>query len=78
MKDATEMDSGAIIYIPNFVKIGSPIMKLIGGYTDTHRAWKSHKPTFIFTLISLILKNKSGLMQSPCCLCACEFPSINL
>jgi hypothetical protein len=30
------MVSGALIYIPNFVKIGSGVEKLIGGYTDTH------------------------------------------
>jgi hypothetical protein len=31
MKYAVEMDSGAMIYIPSFVKIGSAIQKLIGG-----------------------------------------------
>jgi hypothetical protein len=36
MKYAVEMSSGAIIYIPSFVKIGSGIRKLIGGgYTDS-------------------------------------------
>jgi hypothetical protein len=31
--------SGAMIYIPSFIKIGSGIQKLVGGeYTDTHRA----------------------------------------
>jgi hypothetical protein len=25
------------MYIPNFIKIGSPIQKLIGGDTQTHR-----------------------------------------
>jgi hypothetical protein len=29
------MDSGAMIYIPSFIKIGSGIQKLIGGYTDS-------------------------------------------
>jgi hypothetical protein len=35
MKYAVEMSSGVMIYIPSFIKIGSDILKLIGGYTDT-------------------------------------------
>jgi hypothetical protein len=39
---AVEMDSGAMIYIPIFIKIVSGIQKLMwgggGGYTDTQRA----------------------------------------
>jgi hypothetical protein len=36
MKYAVEMGSGAMIYTPSFIKIGSAIQKLIeGGYTDT-------------------------------------------
>jgi hypothetical protein len=31
------MGSGAVIYVPSFIKIGSGIRKLIGGYTETHR-----------------------------------------
>jgi hypothetical protein len=30
------MGSGAVIYVPSFIKTGSGIQKLIGGYTDTH------------------------------------------
>jgi hypothetical protein len=30
-----EMGSGAMIYIPSFIKIVSGIQKLIGGYIDT-------------------------------------------
>jgi hypothetical protein len=30
MKHAVEMRSGAMIYIPSFIKIGSAIQKLIG------------------------------------------------
>jgi hypothetical protein len=33
MKYATEMSSGAMIYIPSFIKIRSGIQKLIGGNT---------------------------------------------
>jgi hypothetical protein len=31
-----EMSSGAVIYVPSVIKVGSGIQKLIGGYTDTH------------------------------------------
>jgi hypothetical protein len=49
MKYAVEIGSDAIIYIPSFIKIGSAIQKLIGGYTDTQTpAWRSQKPIFIF------------------------------
>jgi hypothetical protein len=38
IKYAVEMGSGAIIYIPSFIKTGSDIQKLIAeGYIDT--AW---------------------------------------
>jgi hypothetical protein len=30
------MGSGAVIYVPSFIKIGTGNQKLIGGYTDTH------------------------------------------
>jgi hypothetical protein len=39
MKYATEMGPGAMLYIPNFIKIGSGIQK----FTDTQTAWRSHK-----------------------------------
>jgi hypothetical protein len=35
MNYAVEMDLGALIDIPNFIKTGSAIQKLIGGYTWT-------------------------------------------
>jgi hypothetical protein len=37
MKYAVEMDSGAMIYIPNFIETNSAIQKQIGGDTQTHR-----------------------------------------
>jgi hypothetical protein len=38
MKYATEMGSGAVIYILRFIKIGSGTQKLMRGYADTqHR-----------------------------------------
>jgi hypothetical protein len=30
------MGSGAVIYVPSFIKIGSDVQKLIGGDTQTH------------------------------------------
>jgi hypothetical protein len=50
MKYAVQMGSCAIIYIPCFIKIYAGIRKLIGGggFTDTQKAWRSHKPTFIY------------------------------
>jgi hypothetical protein len=43
MKYAVEMGSGAMMYIPSFIKIGSGIQKLIGrihGYKNTQTAWR--------------------------------------
>jgi hypothetical protein len=52
MNYAVEMGSGAMIYKPSFIKIGSGIQRLIAwvvihGHTDT---WRSHKPTLIFKI----------------------------
>jgi hypothetical protein len=50
MKYAVEMGSNAIIYIPDFIKIGSGIQKLLGGiHMQTHRQRQQGD------LISLIL-----------------------
>jgi hypothetical protein len=50
MKYAFEMGSGDMLYTPIFIKIYSGIQKLIvGGYTDTQTARRSHKLTFIFS-----------------------------
>jgi hypothetical protein len=35
MKCAIEMVSGAVKYTPSFMKIGSGVQTLIGGFTDT-------------------------------------------
>jgi hypothetical protein len=40
---AVEMGSNAMIYIPNFIKIGPGIQSLIEG--DSQTAWRLHKPT---------------------------------
>jgi hypothetical protein len=44
MKCAVEMGSGAMIYIPSFIRIVSGITKFIGrggegGFTDTQTEW---------------------------------------
>jgi hypothetical protein len=39
MNYVVEMGSCAMIYIPSFIKIGSDIQKLRGGYIDTQTAW---------------------------------------
>jgi hypothetical protein len=51
MKYAVEMGSGAMIYTPSFIKIGSGIQKLMGrvGFTDTQTVWRLHKPAFTFS-----------------------------
>jgi hypothetical protein len=50
MNYAVKMGSGAMIYIPNFTKIGSAIQKFLvmDTHTDTQKARQSHKPTFNF------------------------------
>jgi hypothetical protein len=49
MKYAVEMDSDAMAYTPNFIKIGSGIQKLMGGGRNL-RTHKQHGD-----LISLLL-----------------------
>jgi hypothetical protein len=51
MKYTVDMVSGAIIYTPNFINIGSGIQKLINWNSQTHRktACTSYKPIFIFS-----------------------------
>jgi hypothetical protein len=48
------MGSGAVIYVPRFIKIGSGIQKLISGNTHTHRQQRD--------LISLFFQNKESMM----------------
>jgi hypothetical protein len=47
VKYVTEKGSAAMIvlYIPNFIKIGSGSQTLMGGFTETQIAWRSHKAT---------------------------------
>jgi hypothetical protein len=39
------MGSGAVIYVPSFIKIGSGIQKLIGVYTQTDTGARAHACT---------------------------------
>jgi hypothetical protein len=55
MKYSVEMDSGVMIYISGFIKIGSGIQKVRGGFTDTQTAWRSHKPTFFLNKESMLI-----------------------
>jgi hypothetical protein len=51
MKYAIEMGSGAIIYIPSFIEIGSAIQKLSGGgggNSQTHRQHDNRISILIF------------------------------
>jgi hypothetical protein len=48
MKYAAEMGSGAVIYIPSFIKIGSGIQKLIGEETQAHRQHGDLISLFLF------------------------------
>jgi hypothetical protein len=49
MKYVVELGSGAVIYIPSYINIGSGIQKLMEGYTD-HR---QHQDS-----ISLLLESR--------------------
>jgi hypothetical protein len=53
MKYGAEMGSGAVMYIPSFMKTDSGVQKLMEGGglgdTQTHRCWRSHKPTFVLS-----------------------------
>jgi hypothetical protein len=50
MKYTVEMGSGAMMCTPSFIKIGSGIQKLIGGYTgtQTHREHDDFISLFLF------------------------------
>jgi hypothetical protein len=50
MKHSAGISLDVMIYIPNFIKIGSGIEVVdTGGCTDIERARRSHKPAFIFS-----------------------------
>jgi hypothetical protein len=49
MKYAVQMGSGAMIYIPSFINIGSGIQKLIGWGIHRQTGWRSYKPASMFS-----------------------------
>jgi hypothetical protein len=56
MKYAVEMGSGAMIYIPSFIKIGPGIQKLIQGEPQTHRQHSD-----LISLLLIFQNNESRL-----------------
>jgi hypothetical protein len=73
MRYSVDIDSGVMMYIPSFIRIGSGIVKLMGGtHTNTHR----QQSDFI-SLLSLFCKNKSRHMRSPCSLCTSTYQRLN-
>jgi hypothetical protein len=63
-KYAVEKGSGAMIYIPSFIKIGSAIQKLLGGNTYRHAVSKvSSQAYFYFYKISKTRKETHAQME---------------
>jgi hypothetical protein len=59
------MGSGAVIYVPSFIKIGSGIQKLIG--RDTQTATWSHNPTLFYQNKESGLKSRDREIVSESC-----------
>jgi hypothetical protein len=51
------MGSGAVIYVPSFIKIGSGVRKLIGGDTQTHTHGQQRD---LISLLSLFFFQNKG------------------
>jgi hypothetical protein len=62
MKQDVGMDSGAMTYVPSFIKIGSGIQKLTERiHRHTQIARRSHKPTFTFSVLgNYFIKDLEG------------------
>jgi hypothetical protein len=45
MKYSGQLVSGAMLYIPSFIKIGPGIQKVMGGGIHRRTGGRSHKPT---------------------------------
>jgi hypothetical protein len=58
MKYAIEMGSGAMIYIPNLIKIVSGIQNFVGEHTDTHT---EHG---VVTSLLLFFNNKESMLKT--------------
>jgi hypothetical protein len=57
MKYAVEMSSGAMVYIPSFIKIGSGLQTLIGEFTNTNR------PHGDLIRLILFFQNKESMLK---------------
>jgi hypothetical protein len=57
MKYTTEMGSGAMIYVPSFIQIGSGILRVIGGI-QTHREDGDHM------ILLLFFQNKESRLKN--------------
>jgi hypothetical protein len=57
------MDSGSVIYVPSFIKIGLGIQKLIGGDTQTHTHTRRQQRDLI-SLLYFFQNEESGLKIS--------------
>jgi hypothetical protein len=51
------MGSGAVIYVPSYIKIGSGVQKLMEGYADTYTHGQQRD------LISLLFQNKESKLK---------------
>jgi hypothetical protein len=60
MKYTVQLGSGAVAYIPLFIKIGSGIHKLIKG--DTQTAWRLHIP-FVPLCCAFREASKRGVLE---------------
>jgi hypothetical protein len=54
MKYAVELGSGAMIYIPSLIQIGSGIQKLTGENTDTEAGCRWHIYIYIYGRYTLV------------------------
>jgi hypothetical protein len=66
------MGSGAVIYVPSSIKIGSGVQKLLGGgYTDTQGQQRD-----LISLLCFSQNKESRLNIPPIVLCVvCVFPN---
>jgi hypothetical protein len=58
---AVEMGSGAMIYVPNFIKTGSAIQKLIWGI---HIQMQAHRQQGDLVSLLLLFQNKESRAKS--------------
>jgi hypothetical protein len=73
MEYAVQMGSGAMIYIPSFIKIGFGIQKLIGGDAQTRR----QKGDVINLLFIYFQSKEYGLKMMWCDVCDFWMPLVS-